>query len=413
MTLTVTDVVEDISGRLIELRRDLHAHPELSFQEFRTAQVIADRLNSLGCEVRSGMSGTGVVALLRGGRPGRTVGLRADIDALPISEVNPAEYSSRTEGVMHACGHDGHVAGLLGAAEALHAVRATLHGDVLLIFQPAEERAGGAKPMIDAGALSAPRPDAMFGVHIWNNLPAGIIGVKPGPIFAAADELEITVKAPGGHGAMPHQTVDPIVVSAQIIQALQTLISRETSPFDSAVVSICSVHGGSAFNIIPPEVTLLGTVRTFDEALQARMKQRIEVLVQGITRGAGADYAFRYISPCPPVVNDPALAAFIRRVSEDEFGADRVVIPLPTTGGDDMSYFLKEVPGVYFFVGGANAERGLNAPHHNAHFDFDEIAVPTTARILARAAEEFLNNPDSAQLGESRGQCFGRESASG
>jgi amidohydrolase len=388
---TVAEVIDNASEELIALRRDLHAHPELSFEEHRTAQVIADRLNALGCQVRTGVGGTGVVALLKGGRTGKTVALRADIDALPIVEVNDAPYRSQSDGIMHACGHDGHVAGLLGAAEALNAIRATLAGDVLLIFQPAEERAGGAKPMIEAGALRDPRPDAVFGVHIWNNLPAGTIGVKPGPIFAAADEVEITIKAPGGHGAMPHQTVDPITVSAQVIQALQTLVSRETSPFDSTVVSICSVHGGSAFNIIPPEVRLLGTVRTFDEELQARLKLRIEEMVAGITQGAGAQYAFRYDAPCPPVINDANLADFIREVAIDEFGEEQVVTPLPTTGGDDMSYFLKEVPGVYFFVGGANADRGLSFPHHNARFDFDEVAVTTTARILARTAQEFLS----------------------
>jgi amidohydrolase len=387
---TLAEVIDNASEDLIALRRDLHAHPELSFEEHRTAQVIADRLSALGCQVRTGVGGTGVVALLKGGRSGKTVALRADIDALPIAEVNETPYRSQSEGVMHACGHDGHVAGLLGAAEALSAVRQTLTGDVLLIFQPAEERAGGARPMIEAGALRDPRPDAVFGVHIWNNLPAGIIGVKPGPIFAAADEVEITIKAPGGHGAMPHQTVDPITVSAQVIQALQTLVSRETSPFDSTVVSICSVHGGSAFNIIPPEVRLLGTVRTFDEELQARLKRRIEELVAGITQGAGASYAFRYDAPCPPVINDADLAEFIRGVAIDDLGEAQVVTPLPTTGGDDMSYFLKEVPGVYFFVGGANAERGLNFPHHNARFDFDEVAVTITARVLARAAQEYL-----------------------
>jgi amidohydrolase len=387
---TLTEIIGNAEEQLIAIRRDLHAHPELSFEEHRTAQIIADRLSALGCEVRTGVGGTGVVALLKGGRPGKTVALRADIDALPIAEMNDAPYRSQSDGVMHACGHDGHVAGLLGAAEALHTIRDTLAGDVLLIFQPAEERAGGAKPMIDAGALRDPRPDAVFGVHIWNNLPAGTIGVKPGPIFAAADEVEITVKATGGHGAMPHQTVDPIVVSAQIIQALQTLVSRETSPFDSAVVSICSVHGGSAFNIIPPEVRLLGTVRTFNEEIQARLKRRIEELVAGITRGAGAEYGFRYDAPCPPVINDAALAEFIRGVAVDEFGEAQVVTPMPTTGGDDMSYFLKEVPGVYFFVGGANDARGLNFPHHNARFDFDEVAVTATARILARAAHEYL-----------------------
>lgn len=390
MATTVTEIINDLSPKLIDLRRDLHAHPELSFEEHRTAQVIADRLDQLGCEVRRGVGGTGVVGLLRGGRAGKTVGLRADIDALPIVEANDVGYRSVSEGVMHACGHDGHVAGLLGAAEALAAVRESLHGDVLLIFQPAEERAGGARPMIAAGALANPRPDAIFGVHIWNNLPAGVIGVKPGPIFAAVDELEIIITAPGGHGAMPHQTVDPIVVSAQVISALQTLVSRETSPFDSAVVSICSIHGGSAFNIIPSEVGLLGTVRTFDEAIQTRMKRRIEEIVSGITSAAGAGYRLRNDAQCPPVVNNAELAELIRQVSVDEFGAEHVTLPLPTTGGDDMAEFLREVPGVYLFVGGANESRGLNHPHHNARFDFDEQAVPVTARVLARAAVEFL-----------------------
>lgn len=394
MASVVAEIVESIAPELIAVRRDLHAHPELSFQERRTAQLIADRLESLGCRVRS-IADTGVVGLLEGGRPGKTVALRADTDGLPIDEANDTPYRSKTAGVMHACGHDGHVAGLLGAAEALSRVRDRLPGKVVFLFQPAEERAGGAKPMIEQGALRDPRPDAVFGVHIWNNLPVGTIGVKPGPIFAAADEVEITIKARGGHAAMPQQTVDPVVVSAQVIMALQTLVSRETSPFDSAVLSICSVHGGSAFNIIPPEVRLLGTVRTFDTELQSRMRERIEMIVRGLTSGAGATYDYRYEAPCPPVVNDGALAEFIRQVCVDELGEAAVVTPEPTMGGDDMAFFLQEVPGVYFFVGGANAERDLAYPHHNARFDFDEAAIPMAARVLARAAVEFLERAPS------------------
>jgi amidohydrolase len=383
-------LIEEAADDLVAMRRDFHAHPELSFQEVRTAGIVADRLRELGLEVRDGVGKTGVVGSLRGHDSGRIVALRADIDALPIREQNDVPYVSRNADVMHACGHDGHTAILLTVARVLSQLRDDFAGEVRFVFQPGEETAGGAPAMLADGAFAEPKPRAVFGLHLWNNLPVGMVGVRDGPLFAHTDELNVVIKGSGGHGAMPHQTVDPVVVAAQVVLALQTMVSRETSPLEPAVLTIGSIHGGTAFNIVPSEVRLQGTVRTFTDGLQAQMRERIESVVRGITSGMRASYSYEYVASCPAVVNEPRMSELVRRVAMRTFGEDQVTEPEPTMGGDDMSYFLREAPGAYFFLGSANPERGLDAPHHHPRFDIDEAALPRGARLLAEVALEFL-----------------------
>ncbi len=378
----------------IEIRRDLHAHPELGFQEDRTAGIVAQRLKSLGLEVTTGVAKTGVVGLLRGGKPGKTIMVRADMDALPIQEENEVPYRSQNAGVMHACGHDGHTAMALTAARILQERRDGLQGNVKFVFQPAEEGPGGAKQMVQEGALQDPDVDVAIGIHVWNDLTLGQIGVQSGPIMASTDRVEITVRGKGGHGAKPQDAVDPIVVSAQIILALQTLISRERNPLEPAVLSIGSIHGGEAFNVIPPEVKLLGTVRTLSEGLWEAMPVRIQRVAEGVAAGLGATVDVDYQRMYPTTRNDPRIAERIESLAQELVGADAVIRHSATMGGEDMSFFLREVPGCFFFIGSANPEKGLNHPHHNPRFDFDEDALGIGIEMLTRSVESFLAETD-------------------
>lgn len=388
----VERLLAEAGDELISLRRAYHAWPELAFQEQRTAGEIAGYLRGLDLEVREGVGKTGLVARLHGRGAGRVLALRADIDGLPIQEQNEVSYASQNPGVMHACGHDGHIAILLTVARVLRQLRDRFDGEVRFIFQPAEETASGAPAMLAEGAFDDPRPEACFGLHLWNNLPAGLIGIREGPLFANTDRFGILVKGAGGHGAMPHQAIDPIVVAAQLITALQTLVSRETSPLEPGVVTVGTIHGGTAWNIIPPEVELQGTVRTFTEQLQGQMRRRLEELVQGVAAAMRAECEVSYQYSCPAVVNDPARTAFARQVARRVFGESQVVLPGQTMGGDDMSYFLDQAPGTYFLVGSAARSGPPSAPHHHPRFDLDESALPVGARLLTETALAFLDS---------------------
>ncbi len=386
--------VAAITDEAVEIRRDLHAHPELGFQEERTASVVADRLNALGLEVAVGVAKTGVVGLLRGGRPGKTVMVRADMDALPIQEANDVAYRSQTDGAMHACGHDGHTAMALMAARVLKDRRDGLPGNVKFIFQPAEEGPGGAAPMIEAGALKDPDVDAAVGIHLWNDLPVGRIGVQSGAIMASMDVLEITIRGKGSHAAKPNDGVDPIVASAHVITALQTLISRERNPLDPAVLTIASIHGGTTFNVIPDEVKLLGTVRTLSDELWEAMPGRVKRMAEGVAAGFGATADVDYRKMYPVTRTDPELADRGEALAQDLVGPEAVIRHQTTLGGEDMSFFLREVPGCFFFIGSANAERGLDHPHHNPRFDFDEDALGIGIEMLVRSVESLLSAGD-------------------
>ncbi|MBV9325062.1 MAG: amidohydrolase [Chloroflexi bacterium] len=377
--------------RLVDLRRDFHRHPELAHEEERTARVIAERLRSIALdEVCTRVGRTGVVGVLNGARAGRRVMLRADIDALPLTESDHGQpYRSSREGVHHACGHDGHTAILLTVAEVLAARRDDLRGSVQFVFQPAEERVDGAAGMLRDGVLE-PTPDACFGLHLWNEVEVGRIDVRPGPIYASADAFVIELAGSGGHAAMPHQVADPVVAAAELIVALQTLVSRESPPMEPAVLTIGSIHGGTAPNIIPSCVEIQGTLRTFSPGLRARLLTRIEAVMTDVARTFRVEPKLLMTDACPACINDAPMAELVQRVGTRVLGASNVGQQQQTMGADDMSEFLNAVPGCYFFVGAANAERGLQSPHHSPTFDFDERALDIGVQMLTSVALEYL-----------------------
>ncbi len=392
------DDIDEIMPGVIADRRHLHEHPELGFQEVETSRFVAERLQALGVEdIRTGIAKTGVTGLIRGTAssdgPTKTVLLRADMDALPIREENDVDYRSVADGVMHACGHDGHTAMLLGVSRLLLDQRDRFAGTVKVLFQPAEELPpGGAKPMIEAGVLEDPKVDAAFGMHLAQEQPLGVIGVRAGATMAAADRFVVHIKGKGGHGARPQSTVDPVVVGAQIVVALQTIVGREVDPTKAAVVTVGAFRAGEAFNVIPDTAELRGTVRTFDPEVRQQIAERIEALVTGIATSMRAEATVEYRYGYPATVNDPEMTELVRAAAAEVVGPDRVIEPPQTMGAEDMSYFLEQVPGCYYIVGSRNPDKGLVWGHHHPRFDFDEEAlangietlVTTTLRYLAR-----------------------------
>ncbi|MBJ7609579.1 MAG: amidohydrolase [Candidatus Dormibacteraeota bacterium] len=391
----VSAEVDRVREEVVATRRDLHRHPELSLRERRTAEIAAGRAEELGYTVRSGVGGsTGVVAELQGHGGGNgaehTLMLRADMDALPVMERGDQRVAtSEVEGVMHACGHDGHVAMTLGAASALAALRDSWRGRVRLCFQPAEEIASGAVPMIEDGALEG--VDQVLGIHLWAPLQVGQVAVKDGPIFGSADEFGITVRGRGGHGGMPHTSIDPIVAAAHVVLALQSIVSRETSPFAPAVVTIGRVDGGSAFNVIADEVRLRGTVRAVEPDDRDRLLRRVAEVAAAIASASGASAEFERAAGCPPVISDADSVAVVRRAAVATVGEENVVTPQPITVGDDVACLINGVgSGCYFLVGAGDVANHAVAPHHSAEFDIDERALPVGVGTLVRAALEVL-----------------------
>lgn len=368
----------------IAVRRDLHRHPELSTEEHRTQEVILERLRGLGLEDVRAVAGTGATAIVRGSEAGPNILWRADVDALPIEEATGLEFASENRGVMHACAHDGHVAIALALAEALQASRASLRGSVRFAFQPAEERIGGAVGMIDGGVMDDPPTDAVYGLHIWSTDAVGTLSVVPGSIFAAATHMRIIVRGRGGHASAPHTTIDPIVVAAHVIVALQTVVSRSVDPAETAVLTIGRIEGGARGNIIPAEVKMSGTMRTFEPRVSERMIARVEQVVAGVTAAWGAEYQFDH-STLPAVVNDARCAGVVETVGCGFLGDDRVSSQR-ITGSDDMAYYLQRAPGAYFLLGAAGAAVPPRA-HHSAQFDFDERAIGLGAEVALRIIE--------------------------
>ncbi|MEO0376599.1 MAG: M20 family metallopeptidase [Cyanobacteria bacterium P01_A01_bin.17] len=382
--------IQLLQADLVNWRRDLHQHPELGFEEFRTAEVVAQKLTEWSIDHQTGVAKNGIVATIQGDLPGPVLAIRADMDALPVQEANQVPYRSKHDGRMHACGHDGHVAIALGTAYHLSQHRDHLKGTIKFIFQPAEESPGGAKPMIEEGALKNPDVDAIIGLHLWNNLPLGTVGVRSGPLMAAVELFECHIQGKGGHGAMPHQTVDSVVVAAQIVNALQTIVSRTVNPLESAVVTVGELHAGVANNVIADSARMTGTVRYFNPELENVIGKRVEDIVAGICQSHGATYDLNYWPLYPAVINDDQMAQLVRSVAETVIETPVGVVPeCQTMGGEDMSYFLQEVPGCYFFVGAANQERGLAYPHHHPRFDFDETALGIGVEIFLRCIEKF------------------------
>ena len=372
------------------LRRDFHRHPELAFQEVRTAGIVARELNALGLEVHSGIAKTGVVALLEGARPGPVLLLRFDIDALPIVEETGAEYASQNPGVMHACGHDGHTAIGLSVARLLHNHRQELSGTVKLVFQPAEEGFGGAETMIAEGVLENPKPELTLALHLWNHAPVGWLGIASGPTMAAADVLRIKITGKGGHGAMPHEAVDPVLASAYVLTALQSVVSRNVPPLQAAVISVTMLRAGEAFNVIPPQVEMQGTVRTFDPAVRERVVQRIHQVVEQTASGLGCQAEVEVKSLTPAVINDPTIAERVAKVAADLFPGSQIDRHCQAMGSEDMAFMMQQVPGCYFFVGSANDAKGLNASHHHPKFDIDEDVLPQAVALMTAAAYDYL-----------------------
>lgn len=389
-TTTVHQSAAALAEQLVADRRHFHRNPELGFQEHDTSAYVAGRLRSLGVETQTGVAGTGVVGLIRGDSKGRCVLLRADMDALPILEETGAAYASERPGAMHACGHDGHTAILLSVAEVLMQRRDALRGTVKLVFQPAEEGPGGAKPMIEAGVMEHPHVDACFGLHLSNNHPVGTMVVQGGPIQASADEFDIIVEGVGGHGASPHQTVDPIAVGAAIVSELQRIVSREVNPQDAAVVTVGAFHGGTKHNIIPRRVELKGTIRALTPETRELLQRRIVEVATHVAAAARATADVRVTTLYPVTANNEEMAGFARDVVEKIVAPENVVTARPIMGAEDMSYFLNAAPGCFIFLGSANPERGLCAPHHSALFDFEETCLPLGVELLAGLALAYL-----------------------
>ncbi len=388
----VRPAVQALGEDLVALRRDLHRHPELPWQERRTQQVVLDRLRASGLEDVRPIADTGATALVRGARPGRTVLWRADMDALPIQERNDVDYASAVPDVMHACGHDGHVAIGLGLARLVHEGRDRLAGNVRFVFQPAEESVGGARRCIEEGVLDDPVVEAAFGLHLDADTPTGLIVAIPGPCFAAPTAVAITIRGRGGHAAYPHQAVDAIVVAAQVVTALQTVVSRSTSPDDTVVLTIGTIQGGERANIIASEVRMTGSIRTFDDKVLERTLKRVEGVLGGVTAAMAAEYELNHYTACPVGVNDAAMTAFVEREGRAFFGEKGVQRRAPSTGAEDMSYFLEKVPGCYFLLGARPQQRSRRFPHHHARFDFDEAALTLGVGFAFRLVEAYLSD---------------------
>ncbi|WP_210469702.1 M20 family metallopeptidase [Sporosarcina sp. 6E9] len=370
---------------MVVMRRYLHMNPELSFKEEKTAKYIVDFYADLGVDVRSGVGGNGVVARIKGGRPGKTVALRADFDALPIQDEKDVPYKSTVPGVMHACGHDGHTATLLQLAKAIHEMQEELAGEYVFIHQHAEEYApGGAKPMIEDGCLNG--VDVIFGTHLWSLTDAGTIEYRTGPTMAAADKFDITVQGAGGHGAAPHQTKDAIAIGAQLVTNLQQIVSRRVNPTESAVLSVGSFVAENAFNVIADSAKIGGTVRTFNPKIRDLMEREMKRVVDGTALANDCEIEFTYERGYPAVVNHDDETEFLKSIAEKIQGIENVVETEPHMGGEDFAYYLEKVPGTFFFTG-ARPENPY--PHHHPKFDFDENAMLIAAKILGAAALDY------------------------
>ena len=386
--MQIIDAVKKQHAGLTALRRDIHAHPELAFDEHRTAELVAKRLEAAGIETHRGIGRTGVVGVVRAGSSARAIGLRADMDALPMQERNTFPHHSRHPGRMHACGHDGHTTMLLGAAQYL-AEHRDFDGTVYLIFQPAEEGDGGGREMIEDGLFERFPMDAVFGLHNWPGLPAGSFAVHSGPVMASADRFDIEVMGHGAHAAMPHLGVDPLPAAAALVQALQTVVSRTLDPLDAAVVSVTQMHAGEAYNVIPDRASLCGTVRAFSSENQSRIEDAMQRICQGIGTAFNVNIRFTYQRGYPATINAAAEAAVCAEVARAVAGPDAVRTDLPPSmGAEDFAYFLQQKPGAYVWLGNGPGEGGCTL--HNPHYDFNDALIPVGVSYWGRLVERLL-----------------------
>jgi amidohydrolase len=394
--MKLIDPITQFQSELQQIRRDIHAHPELCFEEQRTADVVAKKLTEWDIPIVRGLGVTGVVGIIKGGSSERAIGLRADMDALPVQEINDFPHASKHEGKMHACGHDGHVAMLLGAAHYLSQHR-NFDGTVYVIFQPAEEGGGGARRMMEDGLFSRYPMDAVFGMHNWPGVPVGTFGVTAGPMMASSNEFEVVVRGKGAHAAQPHKGIDPIMVAIQIAQSWQTIVSRNKNPIDAGVLSITQIHSGSATNVIPDEATLIGTVRTFNTEVLDLIEHRMRAIAEHTAYAFDAQVDFQFIRNYPPLINHAKETAFAIDVMKAIVGDNNVDAQVePTMGAEDFAFMLQEKPGCYVFIGngeGAHREAGHGLGPcnlHNPSYDFNDDLLPIGATYWVRLAESYL-----------------------
>ena len=392
--MSIQDEAKALQPQLIQWRRHVHENPEVGLETPDTEAFLAGELKKLGLEVTTGVGGHGVVGLLRGGQPGKTLAIRADIDALLVNEETGLPFASRRPGKMHACGHDAHTAIALGAAALLVRRKNRLAGNVKFIFQPAEEGPGGAKPMIDAGVLDNPTVDGIIGLHtgnIWKDALPGEVRVSHGRMLACMDSFDLRIVGKGGHGALPHLTVDPISIACHAVCAIQTIVSREINPCEPAVVTVGKIASGTAYNIIPGEVVIKGTVRAFKQETRDFLNHRIEAIVKGVTESMRGQYEYNYIYGYPPTINNAAFTDHFVKVAGAVIGADRIQeISEPVMGGEDMAYFLQKVPGTYFYLAGCNVDKGQTYSHHHSKFDIDEEILWEGSALMTAFAEDYL-----------------------
>jgi amidohydrolase len=395
--MQLIDPILAFHAELQQIRRDIHAHPELCFEEHRTSALVASKLQEWGIPIVRGLAGTGIVGVIKNGNSTRAIGLRADMDALPMQEINSFAHTSRHEGKMHACGHDGHTAMLLGAAHYLSRHK-NFDGTVYVIFQPAEEGGGGAKRMIDEGLFDLCPMDAVYGMHNWPGAPVGSFGVRVGPMMASSNEFEVVVSGKGSHAAQPHKSVDPIMVAVQIAQSWQTIISRNTSPLESAVLSITQIHSGSATNVIPDQATLIGTVRGFTSEIIDLLEQRMQAVAEHTAAAFDAKVQFGFKRNYPPLVNHAEETAFAAQVMQNIVGTGQVDVQVePTMGAEDFAFMLQAKPGCYVFIGNGEGEHrdfghGLGPCNlHNPSYDFNDDLLPIGATYWVRLAEAYLS----------------------
>jgi amidohydrolase len=385
---TVLSKAQQLKQKLIELRRDFHQHPELGLREVNTAEKVGGVLKGLGIETKMLVHGTGVRGFLKGAMSGKTIALRADMDALPIQEETDVPYKSQNKGVMHACGHDAHIAMLLGAAMILSERKDGLKGNVVFIFQPAEEIGVGAKAMVEEEVLEG--VDSIFGLHVYSTLPLGTFNYRPGALMAAGDFFDVKITGKGGHGGLPHLTVDPIVVAVNAINAIQTIVSREVDPLESAVVSICKMEAGEAYNVIPETATFGGTIRSHKPELRESLPKRVKEILDGVVSGMRGSYEFNLMSKFPATINDEKMTAFAVNVAKEILGGDKILLMKPLMGSEDFSFYLQKIPGTFAFLGVENKEKGIIYPQHHPKYEIDEDILPIGTTFHVAVALEYL-----------------------